>query len=157
MGRVANSQQQARTKTRRRRISVDFDRAARHKRVEAAALEAIAAVGARDDAVREVRAAEVLAGDALARIIEAGVKVGAAARLCHLSLGQVQRFRQAAQQANASRGHVPPAGPNPVGSPGMTLRVLGGAQLPGEFQARPCGPEPARHSQGQGVDVARSR
>jgi hypothetical protein len=116
MGRVASSQQQTRTKARQRRIALDFDRAVRDKRVEAAAAEAILALGARDDATREVRAAEVFAGDALARIIAEGVKVGGAARLCHLSVGEVQRFRQAAQQAKDSRGHVGPAGPNPSGS-----------------------------------------
>jgi hypothetical protein len=115
MRRVANSQQQARTKGRQRRIAADFDRAVRDTRSQAAATEAILALGARDDATREVRAAEVVAGDALARIIEAGVKVGGAARLCHLSVSEVQRFRHAAQQANASRGHVGPAGPDPSG------------------------------------------
>ena len=124
MGAVASSQQQARTRGRQRRIAADFERAVRDKRVEAAAAEAILALGARDDATREVRAAEVVTGDALARIIEAGVTVGAAARLCHLSLGQVQRFRQAAQQAKASRGHVAPAGPNPPVSANATLAAL---------------------------------
>jgi len=148
MGRVANSQQQGRTKTRRRRIAADFNRAARNKQAQAAAAEAIAAVGARDDAVREVQAAEILAGDALTRIIEAGVKVGAAARLCHLSVGKVQRLRQAALQANASRGRLAPASPDPVVSPGVTLRLLGAAQSLDDVQARPRGREGARSPEG---------
>jgi hypothetical protein len=111
MGRVANSQQQARTRARKRRIALDYDRAAREKRVEAAAAEAILALGAREDATGQVRAAEVLAGDALARIIAEGVKVGGAARLCHLSVGEVHRFRRAAQEAQDSRGYVGPADP----------------------------------------------
>jgi hypothetical protein len=115
MGRVANSQQQARTSARKRRIALDYDRAAREKRVEAAAAEAILALGARDDATGQVRAAEVLAGDALERIIAEGVKVGGAARLCHLSVGEVHRFRRAAQEAQDSRGHVAPADPNQGG------------------------------------------
>jgi len=151
MGAVASSPQQARTRGRQRRIALDFDRAVRDKRVEAAAAEAIAAVGARDDATCEVRAAEVCAGDALARITEAGVKVGGAARLCHLSVGQVQRFRQAAQQAKASRGHVGPAGPNPPGSVKVMLAGLG------EQQGPPSGQERASASREQAVDVARAR
>ena len=151
MGRVAKAQQQARTKGRQRRIAADFERAVRDKRVEAAAAEAILALGARDDATREVRAAEVLAGDALARIIEAGVKVGGAARLCHLSLGAVQRFRQASQQAKASRGHVGSAGPNPPGSVNAMLSGLG------EQQARLRTQERASRSQEQAVEAITTR
>ena len=151
MGAVASSQQQARTKGRQRQIAANFDRAVRDKRVQAAAAEAILALGARDDATREVRAAEVLAGDALARIIEAGVKVGGAARLCHLSLGQVQRFRQAAQQAKASRGHVGPAGPNPSGSVNAMLAALG------DEQARLRAQERASRSQKQVVEAVTTR
>jgi hypothetical protein len=79
MGRVANSEQQARTRARQRRIALEYDRATRNRRVEAAAANAILALGVRDDAVRDVRAAEVLVGDALQRIIAEGVKVGGVA------------------------------------------------------------------------------
>ena len=65
MGRTAKLEQQARTKARQRRIAMDYDRATRDKRVEATAAEAILALGAREDAVRQVRSAEVRAGDAL--------------------------------------------------------------------------------------------
>ena len=53
MGRTAKSEQQARTKARQRRIAMDYDRAARDGRVEATAAEAILALGAHDDAVRQ--------------------------------------------------------------------------------------------------------
>jgi len=76
MGRVAKLEQQARTRIRARRIALDFDRVARDRRVEAAAAEAILALGVFDDAMRDVRAAEVLVGDPLQRIIAEGVKVG---------------------------------------------------------------------------------
>ena len=151
MGAVASSQQQARTKGRQRRIAADFARAVRDKRVQAAAAEAILALGARDDATREVRAAEVFAGDALARIIAEGVTVGGAARLCHLSIGQVQRFRQVAQQAKAFRANVGSAGPNPPGLVNAALAALG------DEQARLRGQEPASRSQEQAVDVATTR
>ena len=151
MGAVASSQQLARTRGRQRRIAADFERAARDKRVQAAAAEAILAVRARDDATHEVRAAEVLAGDALARIIEAGVKVGAAARLCHLSLGAVQRFRQASQQAKASRGHVGSASPNPPGSVNAMLPARG------DEQARLRTQERASRSQEQAVEAITTR
>jgi hypothetical protein len=129
MGRVAKLEQQARTRARARRIALDYDRVARDRRVEAAAAEAILALGVRDDAVRDVRAAEVLVGDALQRIIAEGVKVGGAARLCHLAVGEVQRFRQAANRAPDSSGHVGPAGPNPVGLPNVTLPALDDVQV----------------------------
>ena len=151
MGRVAKLEQQARAKARQRRIALDYDRATRHKRVEATAAEAILALGARDDAERQVRAAEVRAGDALARIIAQGVKVGGVAQLCDLSVGEVQRLRRAAQEAQHSRGNVDPAGPNPVGSPDVTLRPLGDAQ------ARRSGIDPALRPPEQPVDVARAR
>ena len=151
MGRVAKAQQQARTEGRQRRIAADFERAVRDKRVEAAAAEAILALGARDDATREVRAAEVLAGDALARIIAAGVNVGGAARLCHLSVGQVQRFRQVAQQAKASRGHVGSANPNPPGSVNATLPARG------DDQARLSGQEQGSRSHERAVEAEWAR
>jgi hypothetical protein len=66
MGRVAKLEQQARTKARQRQIAMDYDRATRDKRVEATAAEAILALGARDDAAGQVRAAEVQAGDTAA-------------------------------------------------------------------------------------------
>ena len=124
MGRVAKLEQQARTRARARRIALDYDRAARDRRVEAAAAEAILALEVRGDAERDVRAAEVLVGDALHRILAEGVKVGSAAQLCHLSVGEVQRFRQAANMAPYSSGHIGPAGPNPVGLPDRTLPAL---------------------------------
>jgi hypothetical protein len=150
MGRIAKLEQQARAKARQRRIALDYDRATRDKRVEDTAAEAILALGAHDDAVRQVRAAEVRAGDALARIIALGVKVGGAAQLCDLSVGEVQRFRHAAQEAQHSLGHVGPAGPNPVGSPDVTLRPLGDAPV------RRRGSEETHCSQEQPVDVART-
>lgn len=91
MGRIAKLEQQARTKARQRRIAMDYDRATGDKRVEATAAEAILALGVRDDAVRQVRAAEAHAGDALGRIIDQGVKVGGLPQLCDLSVGEVQR------------------------------------------------------------------
>ena len=108
MGRVAKLEQQARTKARQRRIAMDYDRATRDKRVEATAAEAILALGARDDAAGLVRAAEVQAGDALQQIIAEGVKVGGVAQLCDLSVGEVQRFRHAAQSAQDSHSNVNP-------------------------------------------------
>jgi len=151
MGRTAKLEQQARTKARQRRIAMDYDRATRDKRVEANAAEAILALGEREDAVRQVRAAEVRAGDALQRIIAEDVKVGGVAQLCDLSVGEVQRLRRAAQEAKDSRGHLVPSDPNPVGSPDVTLRPLGDAPV------RPCGSEETRRSHEQPVDAARAR
>ena len=127
MGRVAKLEQQARTKARQRRIAMDYDRATRDKRVEATAAEAILALGARDAAVAQVRAAEVQAGDAL------------------------QRLRRAAQEAKDSGGHLGPSDPNPVGSPDVTLRPLGDAPV------RHRGSEETHRSQEQPVDLARAR
>lgn len=151
MGRIAKLEQHARAKARQRRIALDYDRATRDKRVEATAAEAILALGARDDAVRQVRTAEVRAGDALQRIIAEGVKVGGVAQLCDLSVGEVQRLRRGAQEAQHSRGNVHPAGPNPVGSPDVRLRPLGDAP------ARRRGSDETRRSQDQPVDGARVR
>ena len=116
MGRVAKLEQQARAKARQRRIAMDYDRATRDKRVEANAAEAILALGARDDAAGQVRAAEVQAGDALQQIIAEGVKVGGVAQLCDLSVGEVQRLRRGAQEAQGSHGNVRPTGLDPAGS-----------------------------------------
>jgi hypothetical protein len=116
MGRVAKLEQQARTKARQRRIAMDYDRATRDKRVEATAAEAILALGEREDALRQVRAAEVRAGDALQQIIAEGVKVGGVAQLCDLSVGEVQRLRRAAQEARGSHGTLGPTGLDPPGS-----------------------------------------
>ena len=113
MGRIAKLEQQARTKARQRRIAMDCDRATRDNRVEATAAEAILALGARDEALRQVRAAEVRAGDALQRIIAQGVKVGGVAQLCDLSVGEVQRLRRAAHEAQDSHSNV---NPGPRGS-----------------------------------------
>ena len=128
MGRVAKSQQQARAKARQRRITLDHDRAARDERVEAAAAEAILALGDREDAVGQVRAAEVRVGHALQRIIGEGVKVNGVAQLCDLSIGDVQRLRREAQAVQDSRGNMDPAGRDPAGSPDVTVRALGDAQ-----------------------------
>ena len=151
MGRIAKLEQQARAKARQRRIAMDYDRATRDKRVEATAAEAILALGAHEDTVRQVRAAEVRAGDALQRIIAEGNKVGGVAQLCDLSVGEVQRFRHAAQSAQDSRGHVGPANPNPVGSPDVTLSALGDAQ------ARPRGTDREHGPPEQPVATARAR
>ena len=113
MGRIAKLEQQARTKAHQRRIAMDHDRATRDKRVEATAAEAILALGERDDAVRQARAAEARAGDALQRIIAQDVKVGGVAQLCDLSVGEVQRLRWAAPTAQDSRGNVDPADLDP--------------------------------------------
>jgi hypothetical protein len=130
---------------------LDYDRAAREKRVEAAAAEAILALGAREDATGQVRAAEVLAGDALQRIIAEGVKVGGAARLCHLSVGQVHRFRRAAQEAQDCRGDADPTGQEPAGSPDAAARTLG------DPQTRRRGTDPAQRPVQQPADLARPR
>jgi len=115
MGRVAKLEQQARTKARQRRIAMDYDRATRDKRVEANAAEAILALGEREDAVRQVRSAEVRAGDALQRIIAEDVKVGGVAQLCDLSVGEVQRLRRATHDAQGSHGNADPTGLDPSG------------------------------------------
>ena len=128
MGRVAKSEQQARAKARARRIALDHDRAARDERVEAAAVEAILALGDRDHAARQVRATEVRVGAALQRVIAEGVKVDGAARLCDLSIGDVQRLRRAAQEAQDSRGEADPADQGPGGSLHVADRTLGDAQ-----------------------------
>ena len=128
MGRVAKSEQQARAKARQRRIALDHDRAARDERVEAAATEAILALGDRDDAVRQVEATEVRVGNALQRAIAEGIKVDGVAQLCDLSAGDVQRFRRAAQEAQDSRGDADPADKEPGGLPHVADRTLGVAQ-----------------------------
>ena len=151
MGRIAKLEQQARTKARQRRIAMDYDRATRDMRVEATAAEAILALGEREDAVRQVRSAEVRAGDALQRIIAEDVKVGGVAQLCDLSVGEVQRLRRAAQEAKDSRGHFGPSDPNPVGSPDVTLRPLGHAPV------RHCGSEETHRLHEQPVDAPRAR
>lgn len=151
MGRIAKLEQQARAKARQRRIAMDHDRATRDNRVKAAAAEAILALGAREDAAGQVRSAEVRAGDALQRILAQGVKVGGVAQLCDLSVGEVQRLRRTAQEAQSSRGNVGPAGLDPVGSPEVTLRPLGDAPV------RRRGFEETRRSHEQPVDAARAR
>jgi len=140
MGRIAKLEQQARTKARQRRIAMDYDRATRDKRVEATAAEAILALGERDDAVRQVRAAEVQAGDALQRIIDQGVKVGGLAQLCDLSVGEVQRLRRAAQEAQGSRSNVDPTGLDPAGSPHVSVLALSAAQARPRVTDREHGP-----------------
>jgi hypothetical protein len=115
MGRFASVQQQARVRARLRRIALDYDRAARDERVEAAAAEAILALGERDDALGHVQAAEGRAGDALRRIIAEGIKVDGLAQLCDVSVGEVRRLRRAAEAAQDSRGIAEVAGPDPAG------------------------------------------
>ena len=151
MGRIAKLEQQARTKARQRRIALDYDRATRDKRVEATVVEAILALAERDDAAGQTRAAEVRAGDALQRIIAQGVKVSGVAQLCDLSVGEVQRLRRGAHEAQDSHGNVNPTGLDPVGSPDVTLRPLD------DPPARPRGSEETGRSQKQPVDVARTR
>jgi hypothetical protein len=150
MGRIAKSQQQARAKARQRRIALDHDRAIRDKRVEATAAEAILALGERDEAFLQVRAAEVRAGDALQRVIAQGVKVGGAAQLCDLSVGEVQRLRRAAQAVQDSHGDADPASeaeprcPHEQAASGAALSrrsERGSAQLPPE---PPAATAPAR-------------
>jgi hypothetical protein len=140
MGRIAKLEQQARTKARQRRIAMDYDRATRDKRVEAAAAEAILALGVRDDAAGQVRAAEVHAGDALGRIIDQGVKVGGVAQLCDLSVGEVQRLRRAAQAAQGRRGSVDPTGLDPAGSPHVAVLAMRDGQARPRVTDREHGP-----------------
>jgi hypothetical protein len=136
-------EQQARTKARQRRIALDFDRATRDTRVEATAAEAILTLGACEDAVGQVQAAEVRAGDALARVIDQGVKVSGVAQLCDVSVGEVQRLRRAAQEGRDSCGHV--------GSPDVTPRP------PDDAPARRHGPEATHRPPEQPVNAAPAR
>jgi hypothetical protein len=89
MGATAKLEQQARTKARQRRIALDYDRATRDTRVEASAAQAILALAACENAARQVRAAEVRAGDALQRVIDQGIKVSGVAQLCDVPVGEV--------------------------------------------------------------------
>lgn len=104
MARVAKLEQQARATARGRRMALDQGRAARDKRVESLAAEAILALGALDDQAGHVRVTEVRIGDALRAIIAEGVQEAGAAQLCDLSVGEVRRFRRAAQAAHDSAG-----------------------------------------------------
>jgi hypothetical protein len=151
MGRVAKSEQQARAKARARRIALDHDRAARDERVEAAAAEAILALADRDDAVSQVRAAEVRVRDALQRIIAKGVKIDGAAQLCDLSVGEAHRLRRAARAGQDSRGDADPADREPAGSPDVAARTLG------DVQTRRRGPDAAQGPTQEPVDLARPR
>jgi hypothetical protein len=151
MGRVAKLEQQARAKARARRIALDHDRAARDERVEAAAAEAILALADRDDAVSQVRAAEVRVGDALQRIIDKGVKVDGAAQLCDLAVGEVHRLRRAARARQDSRGDADPPDQEPAESPDVAVRALGDAQT------RRRGTDPAQGPATEPVDLARPR
>lgn len=128
MGRVAKSEQQARTKARQRRIALDHDRAARDERVEAAAAAAILGLAERDQALGQVRAADRRVGEALQRIITEGIKVDGVAQLCDLSVGEVQRLRRVAQDARESRRNVDPTGPDAAGSPHVTVRAVADVQ-----------------------------
>jgi len=123
MGRVAKAQRQARAKARQRRIALDHDRAAHDERVEAAAAEAILALGERDEALGQVRAADVRVGEALRAIIAEGIKVDGVARLYDLSVGEVHRLRRLAQAVQDLRDNAEAAGPDPCGSTDVTVRA----------------------------------
>ena len=150
MGRVAKSEQQARAKARARRIALDHDRAARDERVEAAAAEAILALADRDDALSQVRAAEVRVGDALQRIIAKGVKVDGAAQLCDLTVGEVHRLRRAARAGQDSCG-ADPTDQESAASPDVSAKTLG------DPQTRRRGTDAAQGPAQQPVDLARPR
>jgi hypothetical protein len=151
MGRIATLQQQARARARRRRIALDHDRSARDQRVEAAAAEAILALGERDDALGQVRAAQGRAGDALRRIVVEGIKVDGVARLCDVSAGEVRRLLRAAKAGRDSPSTAVCAGLDPAGPPDVTLRAPEGAQ------ARPRGVDPAPPPPEQPAAPARTR
>jgi hypothetical protein len=151
MGRVATLQQQARARARRRRIALDHDRSARDRRVEAATAEAILALGERDDALGQVRAAQGRVGDALRRIVVEGIKVDGVARLCDVSVGEVRRLLRAAEAGQDTRSTAVPAGLDPAGSPDVTV------QAPDEAQARPRGVDPAPPPPEQPAATARTR
>jgi hypothetical protein len=161
MGRVATLQQQARARARRRRIALDHDQAARDQRVEAATAEAILALGERDDALGQVRAAQGRVGDALRRIIAEGIKVDAVAALCDVSVGEVRRLLRAAGAGQDSRGTADPAGRDPAGDatmpPDVTVPADATVQAPDEAQARPRGVDPAPAPPGQPAATARTR
>ena len=116
MGRVARLQQQARAVARVRRIALDHERATRDQRVEAAAAAAILALGEREQAQGQVRAAETRVGYALRAILAEGVKVDGVARLCDLSAAEVRRLRRSAQAAQDLRADPPADGPALDGS-----------------------------------------
>jgi hypothetical protein len=151
MGRVATLQQQTFARARLRRIALDHDRAARDDRVEVAATEAILALGERDDALGQVRAAQGRVGDAVRRIIAEGIKVDGVALLCDISVREVRRLRRAADVAQDPRGIADPAGLDPAGPPEVTVRALD------EVQARPRGMDPAHRSPQQPAATARVR
>jgi hypothetical protein len=131
MGHVATLQQQARARARRRRIELDHDRRVRDGRVEAAAAEAILALGQREDALGQVRAAERRVGLALRRIIAEGVKVDGVARLCDVSVGEVRRLRRSVEAAQEPGGIPDLADPDPAGSPGVSVQAIDDVQTRG--------------------------
>ena len=82
MGRTANADQQAQAASRQRQVAGRRGRAARGERVEAAAVQAIFALGEREDALPQLRRAKARVGEALQGIMAEGVKVNGAVHSC---------------------------------------------------------------------------
>jgi hypothetical protein len=171
MGRVAALQQQSRASARRRRIALDHDRAVRDQRVEAATAQAILALGERDDALGQVRAAQGRVGAALRRIIAEGIKVDAVSALCDVSVGEVRRLLRAAEAGRGCPVTADTAGRDPAGDvrvrPDVTgppeaavlpdARVDVTVQAPDGVQAGPRGVDPPPAPPGQPATTARTR
>ena len=113
MGTPAAVQQQARVKARERRVAREHDRYVRDQRVKAAAALAIVALGEREVAWGQVRAAEVRVGHALWAIIAEGVSRAGAASLCDLSAGEAGRLRRSARAADDRVVGAEQADPDP--------------------------------------------
>jgi hypothetical protein len=82
MGRTAKADQQAQAAPRQRQVAGHRGRAAGGERVEVAAVQAIFALGQREDALPQLLRAEDRVCEALQGIMSEGVKVNAAVHLC---------------------------------------------------------------------------
>lgn len=93
MSQRAKSAQQARTRARERRLlALDDGRAARDERIEAAAAEVYLRTEERASARAGVAAAEDAMGAALRLVLNEGVAVELAAKLCDLKVAEVRRL-----------------------------------------------------------------
>lgn len=112
MGRTANDEQQARAADGLRRIALECDRAACDDGPRPRRRRPSSPLGERDDVMRQVWQTELRVGDAVPRITAEGFNfnVGGAAQLCDLTVGDVRRFRRAAQDLGQPRGDAATSG-----------------------------------------------
>ena len=100
--------QAARAKARKRRLEMEHDRAARDTRIEHAAAAVFTALAAKEQAERDVHAAEGQVGQSLRRLLQEGLTTTQAAQLCDLRPTAVQRLQRRCP-ADTARQRTTPA------------------------------------------------